>query len=298
MVLSEHHERTYRGGMTATLLRRGPLARPVRRATPRTYLLCRPDHFAVEYAINAWMDPSVPVDTALAVRQWDGLRQAYERLGHTVHVLPSEPGLPDMVYAANGSFSVHGTVYGARFAHPQRAAEAAAHRAWYAAQCWGRVVVAEHTNEGEGDFTYVPGPGLVLAGHGFRTDPRAHAEAQDVLGRPVVGLHLVDPRFYHLDTALFVLDDETVCYHPGAFSSGSQAVLARLFPDAVLADEADALAFGLNAVSDGRHVVLPVEAGGLAAELTARGYVPVPVELSELRKGGGSVKCCTAELRG
>jgi hypothetical protein len=25
--------------------------------------------------------------------------------------------------------------------------------------------------------------------------------------------------------------------------------------------------------------------------------VPVPVELSELKKGGGSVKCCVAELR-
>jgi N-dimethylarginine dimethylaminohydrolase len=27
------------------------------------------------------------------------------------------------------------------------------------------------------------------------------------------------------------------------------------------------------------------------------GYVPVPVELTGLKKGGGSVKCCIAELR-
>jgi N-dimethylarginine dimethylaminohydrolase len=269
----------------------------VRESAARTYLMCPPEFFTVEYSINAWMDTSTPVDTGKAVAQWWGLRDAYLALGHTVHVLDAARGLPDMVFAANGAFSVGGVVYGAKFAHPQRAAEADEHRAWYPRNGWSAVVEPEFTNEGEGDFAYVPGPGVVLAGYGFRTDPRAHAEAQDVLGRPVVGLRLVDPRFYHLDTALFVLDDNTVCYYPAAFSAGSRRVLQRLFPDAVLATEADALAFGLNAVSDGRHVILPVEATGLARTLADRGYVPVPIDLSELLKGGGSVKCCTAELR-
>ena len=92
----------------------------------------------------------------------------------------------------------------------------------------------------------------MLAGHGFRTERAAHAEAQEVLGRPVISLHLVDPRFYHLDMALAALDDATVAYFPDAFSAASQRVLRQLFPDAVIADEADAEAFGLNAVSDGR----------------------------------------------
>jgi N-dimethylarginine dimethylaminohydrolase len=244
------------------------------------------------------MDTATEVDTARAVAQWAQLRDTYLSLGHTVHVLDPEPGLPDMVFAANGAFSVDGRVYGARFAHPQRSPEEVAHAGWYPRNGWSPVVVPQYVNEGEGDFTYVPGPGLILAGTGFRTDPRAHAEAQDVLGRPVVGLRLVDPRFYHLDTALFVLDDHTICYYPGAFSSRSRRLLRRLFPGAVLADEADATAFGLNAVSDGRRVVLPAQAGGLAARLADRGYIPVPVDLSELAKGGGSVKCCTAELRG
>jgi arginine dihydrolase len=268
-----------------------------RRATPRTFLLCPPEHFTVSYAINAWMDTSTPVDTARAVTQWSALLDTYVGLGHTVHVLDPVPGLPDMVFAANGAFSIGGVVYGASFAYPERAAEADAHRDWYRRNGWSDVVRPGYVNEGEGDFAYVPGPGVVLAGYGFRTDPRAHAEAQDVLGVPVVGLRLVDPRFYHLDTALFVLDDHTVCYYPRAFSVASRRALRRLFPHAVIADEADALAFGLNAVSDGRHVVLPVEATKLAGALASRGYVPVPVELSELRKGGGSVKCCTAELR-
>jgi N-dimethylarginine dimethylaminohydrolase len=260
--------------------------------------MCPPEHFAVEYAINPWMDPDAPVDVALALRQWHLLHDTLADLGHAVHVLAPRPGLPDMVYAANGAFSVDGTVYGARFKHPQRAAEAAAHQFFYAGGPW-RFAHPEHVNEGEGDFTYLPGAygGLILAGHGFRTEPAAHVEAREVLGRPVLSLGLVDPAFYHLDTALAALDDRHVAYYPGAFSAASQRILRQLFPDALLADRADAEAFGLNLVSDGRHVVLNAEAAGMAEKVRAAGYVPVPVELSELKRGGGSVKCTVAELR-
>ncbi|HEX5540903.1 MAG TPA: amidinotransferase [Micromonospora sp.] len=269
-----------------------------RMSRKRTYILCPPEYFSVNYAINPWMDTSTPVDAGLALKQWDHLRNVLIGLGHDVHVLAPQVGLPDMVYAANGAFVVDGTAYGARFKYPQRADEAAAHRAFYEAAGW-RFVAPAAVNEGEGDFAYLPDAygGLILAGHGFRTELPAHAEAQEVLARPVVSLRLVDPRFYHLDTALAALDDRNITYYPAAFSTASQRVLAQLFPDAVLADETDAVAFGLNLVSDGRNVFINSEATGLAAKLEAAGYVSVPVDLSELKKGGGSVKCCVAELR-
>jgi N-dimethylarginine dimethylaminohydrolase len=261
--------------------------------------MCPPEHFAVEYAINPWMDPDTPVDVELAVKQWTRLRETLLGLGHTVHVLPPEAGLPDMVYAANGAFAVDGVVYGARFRYPQRSAEADLHRAFYETDSAWSFVAPTAVNEGEGDFAYVPGVlgGLVLAGHGFRTEPAAHLEAQEAFGRPVLSLQLVDPRFYHLDVALAVLDDHTIAYLPDAFSPASQRILRTVFPDAVIADEGDTLAFGLNLVSDGRHALLNSEATGLAAKLRAAGYEPVPVELGELKKGGGSVRCCIAELR-
>ena len=260
--------------------------------------MCPPEHFTVEYAINPWMDTTVSVDAALALKQWQVLRDTLTDLGHAVHVLDPQPGLPDMVYAANGAFSVDGTVYGARFRHPQRAGEASHHALFYRNGPW-TFVDPMQVNEGEGDFTYLPGAygGLFLAGHGFRTDPAAHAEAQEVLGRPVISLKLVDPAFYHLDTALAVLDDRHVTYYPDAFSPASQRVLAQLFPDAVIADRTDAEAFGLNLVSDGRHVVLNAEAAAMAEKVAAAGYVPITVDLGELKRGGGSVKCAVAELR-
>ena len=257
--------------------------------------MCSPDHFAVAYAINPWMRPGVAVDVALAVEQWEALRRTYLELGHRVDLVDPLPGLPDMVYAANGATVVDGVVYGARFRHAVREPEAAAHRAWFRAAGHRRVVVPEFVNEGEGDLLVAGG--AILAGSGFRTDPRAHAEAARVLRREVVPLQLVDPRFYHLDTALAVLDATTIAWLPDAFTPASRAVLRDRYPDAVLATQADAEVLGLNAVSDGRHVVLPAEATDLAATLRERGFVPVPVSMSELLKGGGGPKCCTLEVR-
>lgn len=266
----------------------GPTART------RHYLMCRPEHFEVRYAINPWMRPGVRVDRGLALAQWEALRRTYLDLGHRVDLIDPVPGLPDMVYTANGATVVDGLVLGARFRHRERAAEAVLHRAWFAAAGLP-VVEPEYVNEGEGDLLVVGD--LLLAGTGFRTDPRAHAEAAAVLGREVVSLELVDPCYYHLDTALAVLDETTIAWLPAAFTPASQDVLRARFPDAVVADPADAAVLGLNAVSDGRHVVLPAEAAGLAAAVADRGFVPVPVELSELRKGGGGPKCCTLEVR-
>ena len=281
--------------MTAVLPQPRPASTLERMATPRRYLMCRPEHFEVSYAINPWMDVTLGVDRDLALQQWEALRQTYLDLGHDVEVIAPVPGLPDMVFAANGGLVVEGRALGARFTHAERRAEGPAYLAWLAAAGLEDVTEPVHVNEGEGDFLVVGD--LVLAGTGFRTDPGAHGEVQELFGVPVVSLQLVDPRFYHLDTALAVLGDDDVAYYPQAFSPGSRAVLQRLFPDAILAGEQDATVLGLNAVSDGRNVVLPSTATELAGQLRARGYTPVGVDLSELLKAGGSVKCCTLEIR-
>jgi len=137
----------------------------------------------------------------------------------------------------------------------------------------------------------------VLAGHGFRSDPAAGDELARLCGLPVISLRLVDPRFYHLDTALAVLSDDTAAYYPAAFDDAGRAALASCFAELIEADDEDAAVLGLNAVSDGRHVVLPEQAAGLAGRLATAGFEPVPVDLSELLKAGGGPKCCTLELR-
>jgi N-dimethylarginine dimethylaminohydrolase len=259
----------------------------------RHYAMTTPTFFTVEYAINPWMDIETPVDAELAIRQWEVLRQTYESLGHTVELVEPVAGLPDMVYAANGGLIVGGKAVVARFAYPQREGEAAAYAEWMSAHGF-EPLHTRHTNEGQGDLLVVGS--MVLAGYGFRTDRRAHDEIAEMIGMPLVSLELVDPRFYHLDTALAVLDDDTIAYYPTAFSDASRARLQELFPDAIEVASADAYVLGLNVVSDGLHVVHPAAAVGFAAQLADAGFEPIGIDLSELLKGGGSVKCCTLEV--
>ncbi|MDT5043244.1 MAG: hypothetical protein QOE51_4229 [Actinoplanes sp.] len=262
--------------------------------TTRRFLMCRPTHFAVTYRINPWMDPTAPYDTVLAISQWETLRQTYLDLGHTVELIDPLPGLPDMVFAANGATVIDGKALAVQFRDAERADEAPAYKAWLENAGFD-VYDSKHTNEGEGDLLLAGD--LVLAGTGFRTAHAAHAQTQEIFGRPVITVQLVDPAYYHLDTALCVLDPTTIAYLPSAFSPGSQAVLKQLFPNAIIATPQDAAVLGLNAVSDGHTVVLPRQATTLTAALRNAGYETVGVDVSELRKAGGGPKCCTLEVR-
>lgn len=270
----------------------------------RRYLMCRPEHFTVSYSINPWMEPSRPTDTNLALKQWQSLYDTYRQLGHDIELIDPVEGLPDMVYTANGGFVIDGVAYGPKFRFRERAAEAPAFIDWFAANGF-EVAEPVEVNEGEGDFLLVGD--TILAGTGFRSTGDSHREVGEVFSREVVSLTLTDPRFYHLDTAIAVLDPvegpggvdkANIAYLPNAFDERSQAILRERYPDAIRVSDSDGAVFGLNSASDGKNVIISPRAVGFEAQLRERGYTPVRVDLSELLLGGGGIKCCTLELRG
>ena len=265
-----------------------------RTAVTRTILMCKPDFFTVVYRINPWMDPALPTDTSLAVAQWQTLYDTYIGLGFDVHLIDPIDGLPDMVYAANGGFVIDGIAYGAKFTYPQRQPEGPAYMDWFGSNGFD-VREPVEINEGEGDFLLVGD--VILAGTGFRSASNSHEEVSAIYNRPVITLTLVNPSFYHLDTAVAVLDDTNIAYLPSAFDEASLAILRERYPDAIIVTEEDAAILGLNSYSDGYNVVIAARAKDFERQLRERGYNPIGVDLSELLLGGGGVKCCTLELR-
>ena len=288
-----------------TMAGAAPDARPAPAVVPRnpgarTILMCKPEYFTVVYRINPWMDPALPTDTDRAVTQWQSLYDTYIGLGYEVHLIDPIDGLPDMVYAANGGFVIDGIAYGARFTYPQRQPEGPAYMDWFADHGF-EVRVPVEINEGEGDFLLVGD--VILAGTGFRSASQSHVELAAIYDRPVITLKLVNPNFYHLDTAIAVLDaspttgNGEIAYLPSAFDEPSLAILRERYPDAILVTEEDAAILGLNSFSDGYNVVIAARAKDFERQLRARGFNPIGVDLSELLLGGGGVKCCTLELR-
>jgi N-dimethylarginine dimethylaminohydrolase len=259
----------------------------------RRYLMCPPTFFAVRYSINPWMRLDDPVDVDRAGRQWRRLRDQLVSLGHHVDVMTPDPELPDLVFAANGGIVVGDRALVPRFRHPERQPESPVYAEALRGLGITQVETAQFVNEGEGDFLLTGD--RFLAGTGLRSDPRSVDEVAEYFELPVVRLTLVDPRFYHLDTALARLGADMVAYWPGAFDDRSRGVLRELFPDAVIAAEEDAAALALNMVSDGSTVIMAPGRDALASDIEERGFLVEPLSVDELRKSGGGAKCCVLE---
>lgn len=261
---------------------------------PKHLLMCPPTYFDVEYEINAWMSLENRVDSSLAEQQWQRIKDVYEQLGHKVDLIEPVAGLPDMVFTANGGMVIGGKALAATFKYPQRQPETARFENWFRAAGYD-TALPKHIWEGEGDCRLVGQ--TLFAAYGSRSQLAAHGELANFFGLKVIGLELVNPYFYHLDTCFCPLDDETFMYFPGAFSDDSLTKIRASDFKLIQVSAKDAEAFGINAFSDGHNVVLCDQAEELANQISRQGFNPILVDISEFKKSGGGVKCITLELR-
>lgn len=258
-------------------------------------LMCAPDHFDIEYEINPWMHEDNPVSRQLAMQQWSDLRDIYTALGWQVELVEPVAGLPDMVFTANGAFVMGKKVVLPRFRHPDRHEESEKFKAWFEAAGYTDLYMPKYDFEGEGDALLWND--TLFVGYPWRSDKASHKEIAEYLGVKVVSLQLADARFYHLDTAFTVVDKNTVALYPKGFTPESVAAVRALVPNVIEATDEDALAYGLNAMSDGKQVVIPQGANHLAEKYRELGLAVTETPITEFQKSGGGVKCLTLELR-
>lgn len=269
-------------------------------------LMCAPTHFEVKDEKNVFMrGQQGRVDRGLAEAQWRNLRGTYLRLGVDVHDLPPREGCEDMVFCANGAALLPAVGGGAegvlsRMNHASRQAEVPVLARTLADLGLPCQALPDDvgTFEGHGDLLVVPGRRLALGGFGGRSRRAALQAVARLTGVPVVPLELVGEVFYHLDTCLAVLDEDTLLVHPPAFRRDALELLATLFPRRLLADPVEAreqLAVNAHALASG-HVLLPAQAPRTAEVLARAGYLPVLVDLSEFHRSGGSVFCMRLDL--
>lgn len=251
------------------------------------------EYFRVDYEINPYMDTSVQPDSAIATAEHKAIVDAHRSVGRVVEHMPSEPECPDMVYVANAAL-----VRGSRavLGNPPtaRKPEMPHHRRWLEQRNL-EVLEAPYTFSGQGDA--LPCGGLLLAGHGWRTDPRMHAFLGRHLDYEVVSLRTVDARWYDIDLAVAVLDAaHTIAYCPDALDEPSRHRIRNLGLDLIEVSAVEAGRFALNLVSDGRNVTMTNGAPLFAATLRARGFRVCELDTTELAKGGGGVRCTSLTL--
>src|SRR6476619_4728597 len=100
-------------------------------STPRI-LMCSPDYYGIEYAINPWMSKHRGAAPERAHLQWRKLYETLLGLGVKLELMTPQPGLPDLVFTANAGLVLHGDFYSSRFRHEVRARETPHFDAWMA----------------------------------------------------------------------------------------------------------------------------------------------------------------------
>lgn len=287
-------------------------ARGVRRdelprcTSPRRVLVADPREFDLVYAINPHMRDSEGklrrVDRPLARAQWTRFVDALAASGLDVHVLPALDGQPDLVFCANQALPIAADVapdgraclVPSRMAHAERRGEvahvvAALERLGYRVDA-----PSEHSPmEGMGDGLLHPGRRLLWAGVGPRSSRAAWEQISARYALPTLLLELVDPDFYHLDTALALLSEDACLWQPAALAPRSRELVRALFPRAIEADAEEARrCLACNAFcADGRRVFIDAGAIRTAAALERAGFDVVRLDSSEFLKSGGSLFC-------
>jgi N-dimethylarginine dimethylaminohydrolase len=263
---------------------------------PKKILMCAPTYFDIEYEINPWMHTDNQASQQEAQAQWQALYDIYaKQLQWDVRLIEPAPGLPDMVFTANGGMVLNDKVVLPNFRQADRQGETEKFKQWFASNGYTDSYMPKYNFEGEGDaFAWHD---YLFIGYPWRTDKAAHQEVADFLGLQPVGLQLADARFYHLDTALTIIGGDTVAIYPKAFTEASLKMLRELVPDLIEASDDDAVAYGLNAMSDGQSIVLSDRATNLINLYKERGLQVFPTPIDEFQKSGGGVKCLTLELR-
>lgn len=261
--------------------------------------MCTPAFFEVVDSKNPFMREDNPVDRARALQQWQGVADAFTRSGLAVAVLAPLAACEDMVFTANPAFTgldVRGerraVASNMRFA--SRRPEVAPQIDYLTSigYAQGARLAPGVAFEGGGDAVWDSSGARVFLGAGPRTDAAAGAVLEQTFGAQIIPLTLSTERFYHLDTALAVLDAETAILYPGAFDDASYATLLQHFPKAIEVDEPEANRMACNAAKGGGNsVIIDSGARDTIAILQARGYDVAAVPTSEFMKSGGSVYC-------
>ena len=274
-----------------------------------TFLMTDPAHYDVAYQINPWMKPGVwSADPAAhrraAITAWRTLRETLEDNGATVHVTPGAAGLPDMVFPANAGVVLGRRALVARFRHPERAGEERhfleAFEALRARGVLDAVEMIEEGcfHEGAGDGIWDASRQLFWVGSGPRSSPAAARAIETYFGQSVVHLPLATEQYYHLDTCFCPLSGGEVLYYPRALTPQALArVEAHVAPEQrIIATDADAEAFCVNAVSLGKTIIMATPPAALRDRLTERGYRVVGLDLAPFMLSGGAAFCMTLRL--
>jgi hypothetical protein len=280
-------------------------------ATARAAFLVSPDGFArAEESAqdNRYMAGAGDFDAGTALAQHHALQAALST-ERPVLCFPGSPTTPDAVFPNNVFATVAGRTVIGRMRHPVRQREAARSdiRDFFS-QVMGYAETdlsqQPHVCELTGALVIDRARGIGFCGLSERCDEQGAALMHEALGLRATLLFELAPGEYHTNVVLAVLAGRAALFSPAGFADPAvPGVLRDLYgPHAIVLTPQEHAGFVGNAISLSPHAVW-MSARAAAAltpatqdSLRQAGFDVRTVDLSALEAGGGSLRCCVAEI--
>lgn len=302
----------------------------------KTFLMCKPKFFEVSYVINPWMAANIGcVNKSLATKQWQVLHDTIQKKAN-IKLIEPVTGLPDMVFTANAglvklpdmtlsstqkkklatppspslplphwereqtnrsaNLTLHEVIV-STFRHAERQGESQHYKKYFEEANYQLKNIASNIIfEGAGDALF-DAQGDLWFGSGPRSDSAAIMEIARTLHVKINALELIDPRWYHLDTAFCPLSNGYVIAYRKAFSNDSaNEIQSKLGDKVIWVSDEDASNFACNAICLDHEIILYHASGELKAILKRYNFNVIEIDVSEFMKSGGSCKCMTLEI--
>ena len=259
-------------------------------------LMCPPKYYNIEYVINPWMKIGTEINRDEAYANYNLLKENYESSGMEVLEIEPVEGLPDMIYTANIGYAERDIFIKANFKAPERRKESE-----IAVNYFEKLNYKIHTLpediffEGQGDI--IRSETKYFIGYGERSSIKVKEHLEQILDKEFHPIELNNPYFYHLDTCLGPLNDETTMINPVAFTREGLELINSQFKNIIIADEQDNNSLACNLVVNKNNVFIGKGISEkLKRELESYGFKVIEIDMTEFLKGGGSVKCLTQEI--
>ena len=282
------------------------------RATARAVMLVEPTGMRLsgETATdNRYMDPARTIDPERAVGQHRVLADAIRKYtGLPVQVFAGSPDTPDAVFPNNVFACAAGRLVIGAMRHPERQRES--HRADIAAWFAGQGYEAHRIDRHAFAVSELTGPTIIDRARriGFfglteRMNREGVRATHDALGL-VLGFEFplkVDE--YHTNVVMSVLASRALVAHRNSFDDPDvPEAIAEVYDHAIWLSDEEKRGYAGNCIALDEHRVFMSATAERSLSLDTRrrfdraGFTIHTVEIDEIEKAGGSLRCCIAEI--
>lgn len=279
--------------------------------TARAALLMAPDGLsaaATTCADNRYMDPAAGIDADRAQAQHRALAAALTN-DVPLAVLPGDPSTPDATFLNNAFATIPGRLILGAMRYPERQRETGRTDVvrWFTDRLGYTVVdLAGHGFVAEltGSLVIDRRRGVGFCGLGERCDLSGAQAMHDAFGLRLTYAFDLAPGEYHTNVVMSVLAGRALVLCPQglADAEAAEALSAAYGKNCIGLSLSEKNAFAGNCIALGstRVWMSAAACAGLhpatRSRLAEHGWTIGSVDLSEIEKAGGSLRCCVAEV--